>query len=238
MTQENKSSFLQLDQVSFSYGSKEILHGINWGVSDNQITVLLGPNGAGKSTLLSLIAGLHQVQKGIIRLNQTIIDFENQNYKSMVGYLQEFPFYYPVLSVVEMMRLIGGLRQVPKDQLEKRIAKWLERFKLEDYQNIKMEELSQGTKKRVALASTLLHEPTILILDEPTNGLDPDQVMIVRSTLREYLTEGRVILLSTHIIGLAEKLADQVAILRNGRITYAGRSTIDLECLYIAHQHD
>ncbi|MEK5140361.1 MULTISPECIES: ABC transporter ATP-binding protein [Paenibacillus] len=238
MTQENKSPFLQLDQVSFGYGSKEILHEINWNVSDHQITVLLGPNGAGKSTLLSLIAGLHQVQKGTIRFNQTIIDFENQNYKSMIGYLQEFPFYYPALSVLEMMRLIGGLQQVPKNQLEIRIAKWLERFKLEDYQNIKMEELSQGTKKRVALASTLLHEPTILILDEPTNGLDPDQVMIVRSTLQEYLTEGRVILLSTHIIGLAEKLADQVAILRNGRITYAGRATIDLETLYIAHQHD
>lgn len=101
MTQENKSSFLQMDQVSFGYGSKEILHEINWNIPDHQITVLLGPNGAGKSTLLSLIAGLHQVQKGTIRFNQTIIDFENQNYKSMIGYLQEFPFYYPALSVSE-----------------------------------------------------------------------------------------------------------------------------------------
>lgn len=87
----------------------------------------------------------------------------------------------------------------------------------------------------MALASTLLHEPDILLLDEPTNGLDPDQVITVRDTLQTYCAKGALILLSTHIIGLAEKIADQVAILRKGHIVYAGNPTEDVESLYVSH---
>ncbi|MCM3340108.1 ABC transporter ATP-binding protein [Paenibacillus sp. MER TA 81-3] len=227
---------LQLNQICYAYGSKEILHEIDCTFYSGQITVLLGPNGAGKTTLLNLIAGLNQPQQGTISLNHHVLQWQDQRYKQRIGYLMEFPFYYPSLTVVEMMRLNGGLRNIQRGQLEDRIMHWLERFELQAYHNHQMDALSQGTKKRVALASTLLHEPDILILDEPTNGLDPDQVMIVRNTLQEYSENGALILLSTHIIGLAEKLAQQVAILRNGQLVYCGDSTDDLEGLYVAHR--
>uniref|UniRef100_UPI000471600E ABC transporter ATP-binding protein n=1 Tax=Paenibacillus zanthoxyli TaxID=369399 RepID=UPI000471600E len=175
-------------------------------------------------------------QKGTISLNETVLDWENQEYKTRIGYLPEFPFYYPHLSVMEMMRLTGGLRRVPKELLEERIHYLLERFDLHSYRNLSMDELSQGTKKRVALSSTLLHKPDILILDEPTNGLDPDQVIIVRDTLREYSEQGGLVLLSTHILGLAEKLADHVGIVRSGRLLFAGEPSGDLESLYLAHR--
>lgn len=112
---------------------------------------------------------------------------------------------------------------------------WLKQFGLQSYSSYPISSLSQGTAKRVALASTLLHEPDILLLDEPTNGLDPDQVITVRDTLQTYCAKGALILLSTHIIGLAEKIADQAAILRKGRIVCAGNPTEDVESLYVSH---
>lgn len=234
--QTNLALSLQLQQVSYAYEDKRILHGIDWTLQGGEITVLLGPNGAGKTTLLHLLAGMKPVQQGSILLGRQAVHWHDQQYKKRIGYMMEFPFQYPFLTVIEMMRLIGQLRRVSPDQLEERIRHWLKHFTLEPYSNYAIGALSQGTARRVALASALLHEPDILLLDEPTNGLDPDQVIIVRDTLQQYCARGALILLSTHIIGLAEKLANQAAILRNGRIVYAGKATGDLESLYVANK--
>ncbi|MFL1675205.1 ABC transporter ATP-binding protein [Paenibacillus dendritiformis] len=226
---------LQLHRIGYAYGSTPILQEMDWTLHSGEITVLLGPNGAGKTTLLHLIAGMNQPQQGSITLNGQVLNWQDQRYKQRVGYMMEFPFQYPFLTVLEMMRLSGRLRNVPKDLLEERMQHWLKHFGLQSYSSYPMGALSQGTAKRVALASTLLHEPDILLLDEPTNGLDPDQVITVRDTLQMYCAKGALILLSTHIIGLAEKIAHQVAILRKGRIVYAGNPTEDLESLYVSH---
>ncbi|WP_055108597.1 ABC transporter ATP-binding protein [Paenibacillus ihumii] len=232
--EKNIALSLQLKQVSYAYGGKRILHNIDWTLQGGEITVLLGPNGAGKTTLLHLLAGMKPTQQGSILLNQQVVHWQDQQYKKRIGYMMEFPFQYPFLTVIEIMRLIGQLRNVSPDQLEESIQYWLKHFLLESYSNYPIGTLSQGTARRVALASQLLHEPDILLLDEPTNGLDPDQVMIVRDTLQQYCSRGALILLSTHIIGLAEKLSHQAAILRNGRLVYAGKSAEDLESLYVA----
>ncbi|MBG9795453.1 ABC transporter ATPase [Paenibacillus dendritiformis] len=226
---------LQLHRIGYAYGNTPILQEIDWTLQSGEITVLLGPNGAGKTTLLHLIAGMNQPQQGSITLNGQVLNWQDQQYKQRVGYMMEFPFQYPFLSVMEMMRLIGQLRNVPKHLLEERMQHWLKQFGLQAYSGYPMGALSQGTAKRVALASTLLHEPDILLLDEPTNGLDPDQVITVRDTLQAYCAKGALILLSTHIIGLAEKVAHQAAILRKGRIVYAGKAKEDLESLYVSH---
>lgn len=233
--ESNVSLSLQLQQVSHSYGTKSILHAIDLTLHGGEITVLLGPNGAGKTTLMHLIAGMKPAQQGSILLNQQAMHWQDQSYKQRVGYMMEFPYQYPFLTVIEMMRLVGRLRHVPQAQLEDRILHWLKQFALAPYSLYPIGTLSQGTAKRVALASTLLHEPDILILDEPTNGLDPDQVIIVRETLQTYCAQGALILLSTHIMGLAEKTAHQAAILRGGRIVYNGKSTEDMESLYLSH---
>lgn len=226
---------LHLHRIGYAYGNTPILQEIDWTLQSGEITVLLGPNGAGKTTLLHLIAGMNQPQQGSITLNGQVLNWQDQRYKQRVGYMMEFPFQYPFLTVLEMMRLSGRLRNVPKDLLEERMQHWLKQFGLQSYSGYSIGSLSQGTAKRVALASTLLHEPDILLLDEPTNGLDPDQVITVRDTLQTYCAKGALILLSTHIIGLAEKIADQVAILRKGRIVYAGKPTEDVESLYVSH---
>lgn len=226
---------LQLHRIGYAYGSTPILQEMDWTLHSGQITVLLGPNGAGKTTLLHLIAGMNQPQQGSITLNGQALNWQDQQYKHRVGYMMEFPFQYPFLTVIEMMRLIGQLRHVPKDLLEERMHHWLKQFGLQSYSGYPMGALSQGTAKRAALASTLLHDPDILLLDEPTNGLDPDQVITVRDTLQTYCSKGALILMSTHIIGLAEKIAHQVAIMRKGRIVYAGKPTKDVESLYLSH---
>lgn len=232
--EKNLDLYLQLQRIGYAYGTNSILRDIDLTLHGGEITVLIGPNGAGKTTLMHLIAGMKPTQQGTISLNDQTVHGEDELYKQRVGYMMEFPFQYPFLTVVEMMRLVGGLRHVESEQLEERILHWLKQFKLEPYSLYPIGTLSQGTAKRVALASTLLHEPDIVILDEPTNGLDPDQVIIVRDTLQTYCAKGTIILLSTHIMGLAEKIASQAIILRNGCIVYAGKSTEDMEQLYLS----
>jgi len=229
---------LQLQQMSYDYGTNQILKDLDLTLHGGQITVLLGANGAGKTTLMHLIAGMRPLRQGSILLNDQKIDWEDVAYKQRMGYMMEFPFQYPFLTVLEMMRLVGQLRCIPKKQLEERIMCWLHKLGLESYGLYPIHTLSQGTAQRVALASTFLHEPDILILDEPTNGLDPAQVIVVREILQAYCKRGTIILCSTHIMGLAEKIAHQVAILHNGQLMYQGDKTEDMEDLYLSyHAH-
>ncbi|HDR6289208.1 TPA: ABC transporter ATP-binding protein [Bacillus cereus] len=227
---------LQIENISHSYGDKNILTNLNWTMVSGEIYVLLGPNGAGKTTFLNLLGQIIQPTSGNINL----VDSKNQNMNAFLltklGYMTEFSYFYPFLNPIEMIRLVGKLKGLESNFLENKINYWIKRLELWEYRHQKIESLSQGTKKRIAFICSIIHEPKIILLDEPTNGLDPEQIIIFRDTLKELSMSGSLILLSTHIMDLAEKLADNIGIIRNTTLVYTGKSTQNLEDLYLKTQ--
>lgn len=225
---------LLIEDLSYSYGDKAVLNNINWTLHSGNIYVLLGPNGAGKTTLLNLIANVITPTHGSIRL----IDSNGENMSELlhdnIGYLTEFPYFYPFLTTTEMIRLVGQLKGLDLQYLENQIEKWIDFFGLNEYRNQTVGSLSQGTKKRVAFINAIIHQPKILLLDEPTNGLDPEQIVLFRNVLKELSKAGTLILLSTHIMDLAEKLADKIGIIRRHHLIYTGDSKGKLEDLYLS----
>lgn len=227
---------LQIRNLSHSYDNKIALNNINWNLISGNIYVLLGPNGAGKTTFLNLLANAIKPTSGSI----TLLSSEGKNINGFlqgnIGYLTEFPYFYPFLTTTEMIRLVGQLKGVEENFLEDQINKWIDLFNLHEYRNQTMGSLSQGTKKRVAFISSIIHQPKIILLDEPTNGLDPEQIVLFRSVLKELSKAGALILLSTHIMDLAEKLADNIGIIRNNNLIYTGENLKNLEELYLKIQ--
>lgn len=227
---------LQIKGVSFFYKKRNVLNNIEFDIHPGEITALLGPNGAGKSTLLKIAAGLMSPREGELILDGTRIETKNQWLKSQIGYLSEHPYFYPQLSVREFIELVGHLRRMSGSELARSLDKWVEWFSLTEYLNYKMGQLSQGTRRRVSLTTVLLHEPYLLLLDEPTNGLDPEQIVVFRRALSQQTEAGKIVLISTHQLGLASQIAHNVVILRGGRLVNSGSSpkSDDLEATYLA----
>lgn len=224
---------LQIHNLSHSYDNKIALNNINWTLNAGNIYVLLGPNGAGKTTFLNLLANAIKPTFGSITLLDSKGKNINESLLKNIGYLTEFPYFYPFLTTVEMIRLVGQLKGLEVNFLENQIEKWIDLFGLHEYRNQTMGSLSQGTKKRVAFINSIIHQPRIILLDEPTNGLDPEQIVLFRYVLKELSKDGALILLSTHIMDLAEKLADNIGIIRNNNLIYTGENIKDLEDLYL-----
>lgn len=224
---------LQIHNLSHSYDNKVALNNINWTLHTGNIYVLLGPNGAGKTTFLNLLANAIKPTSGSITLLDSKGQNINESLQKNIGYLTEFPYFYPFLTTTEMIRLVGQLKGLEANFLEDQIKKWIDLFGLHEYRNQTMGSLSQGTKKRVAFINSIIHQPRIILLDEPTNGLDPEQIVLFRHVLKELSKDGALILLSTHIMDLAEKLADNIGIIRNNHLIYTGENTKNLEDLYL-----
>lgn len=224
---------LRIHNLSHSYENKIALNDINWTLNAGNIYVLLGPNGAGKTTFLNLLANAIKPTSGSITLLSSEGENMNESLQENIGYLTEFPYFYPFLTTTEMIRLVGQLKGLEANFLEDQIEKWIELFGLYEYRNQTIGSLSQGTKKRVAFINSIIHQPRIILLDEPTNGLDPEQIVLFRCVLKELSKDGALILLSTHIMDLAEKLADNIGIIRNNNLIYTGENTKDLEDLYL-----
>lgn len=225
---------IQINNLSHSYEEKVALDNINWTLSSGKIYVLLGPNGAGKTTFLNLLAGSIKPTLGTITLFNSFGKEDKEFLNKNIGYLTEYPYFYPFLTTIEMIRLVGQLRGLEQGFLENQIEKWLDTFNLMEYRNQPMDSLSQGTKKRVAFIISVIHQPKIILLDEPTNGLDPKQIVLFRNVLRKLANTGCLILLSTHIMGLGEKLADEVGIIYNNSLEYIGDNMGNLENLYLS----
>lgn len=229
---------LVIKNLSYSYGEKIALSNINWTLHAGSIHVLLGPNGAGKTTFLNLLANVIPPTSGSITAinSHSKEEIDKKTFEESIGFLQEYSYFYPFLTAAEMIRLVGQLKGLEADLIEVQMNKWLDYFELNKYRNQQMDSLSQGTKKRIALINAIIHQPKILLLDEPTNGLDPEQIVLFRTVLKELSNSGALILLSTHIIDLAEKLADKVGIIRGNQLVYKGDNTGHLENLYLTVQ--
>ncbi|MDC0875105.1 ATP-binding cassette domain-containing protein [Flavobacteriaceae bacterium] len=204
---------LLLQNVSKSYGSVKALKDISVSLKKGEVVGLLGPNGAGKSSLMKILTGYYKEWEGQISFDTLDLKGDLQSIQKQVGYLPENNPLYNEMYVIEYLKYVGGLHKL-KNPPFKEI---LEKTGLVEHQSHKIQTLSKGYRQRVGLAAALIHDPQLLILDEPTTGLDPNQLVAIRKLIRE-LGKEKTVLLSTHILQEVDALCDRVIIINKGEI--------------------
>lgn len=206
--------------LSKSYdGKKDALNSLDL-VIPNGMFGILGRNGSGKSTLMNIIATILQPSKGTVTING--IEIKNsQKIRQMIGYLpQDFDFY-PNMKVSEVLYYLGFLSKINQTDFDKYVDLILRKVNLIDYKNKKIKSLSGGMKKRLGIAQAILHDPKVIIVDEPTAGLDPEERVRIRNLLSD-LAENKIVIISTHIVSDIESTCNRIAILDKGSLVYKG----------------
>src|SRR5436853_4305358 len=210
------SEVLSVRDVVKSFGPVRAVDGVSFGVRRGTITGLLGRNGAGKTTTIRMITGIFMPDSGSIDWGGGAP--EGASFRDRLGYLPEERGLYKQMKVVELLLFLAEIKGKRAADVRPLIDRWLERFELVEKRDAKVEELSKGNQQKVQLIGTLLHDPELIILDEPQSGLDPVNMVVVRNLLRELKDEGRTILLSTHMMGEAEKMADEIVLIHRGKV--------------------
>jgi ABC-2 type transport system ATP-binding protein len=200
-----------------SYGDVQALRDVSFRVAAGEIVGLLGPNGAGKTTAIKILTGYLQPDEGQVEIDGLDVLTHTLEVQARIGYLPENAPLYPELSVQSYLKMIADLRQIPPDDQPARLSEAVHATSLADHLTRPIAELSKGFRQRVGLAQAILHKPRLLILDEPTIGLDPTQIVEIRRLIRR-LARHSTILFSTHILSEVEALCDRAIILMNGRI--------------------
>ncbi len=210
---------IQLQSVSKFYGKQAAVDNISFEAKQGEIVGLLGPNGAGKSTTMKMICGYIEADEGDISVNEMQVQENSLRTRQMIGYLAEQNPMYSDMYVREFLQFNSQIHKLSNSQ--QRIAEVIEMTGLGKEQNKFIRQLSKGYKQRVGLAQAILHDPPILILDEPISGLDPNQLVEIRSLIRQ-LGETKTILFSSHILQEVEQICDRLLVLNNGKIVMDG----------------
>jgi ABC-2 type transport system ATP-binding protein len=215
------SVLLSVRDVQKTFDKIRAVDGVSFEVRRGTITGLLGRNGAGKTTTLRMITGIILPDSGSIEwLGQG--GNRSNAFRDRIGYLPEERGLYKQMKVMEHLLFLAEIKDKAGSAVRKTAEGWLKRFELWEKRDAKVEELSKGNQQKVQLIATLLHEPELIILDEPQSGLDPVNVVLIRNLLRELRDEGRTILLSTHMMSEAEKMADEIVLVHNGHVVLSG----------------
>ena len=208
---------IQTRDLTKRYGDKLAVDGLSLHVNTGEVIGFLGPNGSGKTTTIRLLMGLLRPTAGTATILGRDCHADAVALKAMVGYLPDEPYLYPYLSGLEFLEMVAGLHGFSGTEARRRAAELGSRFVGAEAGRLCL-TYSHGTKKRVALAAALLHDPQVLILDEPTNGLDPVAARQMKDLVSNLAREGKTVFLSTHLLDTAEKLCHRVAIIAHGRL--------------------
>lgn len=208
-----------VEHVTKEYAGKAVVNDISFSIATGDIVGFIGANGAGKTTTMRMLTTFIPPTKGSIRIQGLDIIEDAEKIRQIVGYLPENPPLYPELTIGRYLRFIAELRQVEKPAVT--IAKVLEQVGLKGWENTVIQSLSKGYKQRVGLAQAIVHQPKLLILDEPSTGLDPSQMVGIRNFIDELATD-RTVVLSTHILSEVEKLCNRSLIIHKGKILADG----------------
>ncbi|SDM32259.1 ABC transporter ATP-binding protein [Paenibacillus jilunlii] len=208
-----------IDHLSKNFGKREALRNVSLHIQPGMFG-LLGRNGAGKTTLMRVLATLLHKSGGSVTVCGIPIE-QSKEVRKLIGYLPQDFSIYPGMTVYAAMNYLGILSELPKAARKERITALLKRVNLEDCLNLKVKALSGGMKRRLGIAQAILHDPQILIVDEPTAGLDPEERIRFRDLLCE-IAENRIVILSTHIVEDIEKTCQNIAVLDKGQIIYQG----------------
>ncbi|MBE7551436.1 MAG: ATP-binding cassette domain-containing protein [Anaerolineales bacterium] len=208
---------IEITDVTKSYGPIEALRGVTFNVAAGEVVGLLGPNGAGKSTAIKIITGYLQPDSGEVKVDGLDVLTHTREVQARLGYLPENAPLYPELSVQTYLRMMADLRELPREEQPARLSEAIYATGLTEHLTRPIGQLSKGFRQRVGLAQAILHKPKLLILDEPTVGLDPTQIIEIRNLIRR-LARHSTILFSSHILPEVEAVCDRVIIIMNGQV--------------------
>ena len=194
-------------------------------VEEGYIYGFLGPNGAGKTTTLKMITGILRADKGQILINNIDVDKNPLEAKAQFGFVSDNPDLFLKLKGIEYLNFIGTVYNMNQRKLRENIFKYSKMFDMNEVLNNKIESYSHGMRQKIAIIGALIHEPKIWILDEPLTGLDPKSSFTLKEMMREHASKGNVVLFSTHVLEVAEKVCDKVAVIAKGKLLFNG--TID-----------
>ena len=208
---------VEIQNLTKYYGNKAALKGVSFTINENEVLGFLGPNGAGKSTTLNIVAGVIPSTGGTVKIQGYDIAQQPVKAKRCIGFLPEIPPVYPDMKVKEYLHFVAGLKGIPGAKRSVEVNRVMELLKITDMQKRLIRNLSKGYKQRVGFAQALLGDPPVLILDEPTVGLDPTQLMEVRNLILD-LKHNHAIILSSHILGEISAVCDRIVVINHGEI--------------------
>ena len=209
---------LEAHGLTKRYGGTLAVDKVSFQVNRGEIVGYLGPNGSGKSTTVNIVVGLLEPTAGAVTLDGRTLSEDPAGFRKRMGYVPEEPYLYTHLTATEYLTLVARLRRLPRTSWEKKIPELLRLFQLHDSRYTAMAAFSKGMRQRVILAAALLHNPDLLVLDEPFSGLDVNAGLLFRALLSLLAADGRMILFSTHRFDMVEKLCTRALILSSGHI--------------------
>jgi len=204
------------------YGDKLAVDDVSFQVNGGEIYGFLGPNGAGKTTTIKMIVGLLQPSEGVVKVSGYDVVQQPVQAKAACGYVPDEPNLYAKLTGRELLRFVGDLYGLDKAQTARRSEELLRLFGLMEAGNDTTDSYSHGMKQKTSLAAALVHDPKVLILDEPTVGLDPKSARLIKDLLRQIADRGAAVMLSTHILEIAQNMCDRIGIINQGKLVAAG----------------
>jgi ABC-2 type transport system ATP-binding protein len=204
------------------YGDKVAVNDISFDVYQGEVFGFLGPNGAGKTTTIKVIVGLLQPTSGTVKVAGYDVQTQSMLAKASSGYVPDTPNLYAKLSGRELLRFVSDLYNMDRSQVGRRIDELLRMFDLTASADDTVDSYSHGMQQKTSLAAALMHDPKVLILDEPTVGLDPKSARLIKDILRQLADRGAAVMLSTHILEIAERMCDRIGIINKGQLIAVG----------------
>lgn len=217
---------IKLQNLTKKFGSLIAVNNLNLEIPDGEIFGLLGPNGAGKTTTMKMMAGIIQPSAGQVIINGDDVQKQPEKVKAQLGYIPDDPFIYEKLTGWEFLELVADLYKMPRPEQKGKIENLIKLFEFPDLIHRRAEEYSRGNRQKLCILACLLHDPKIILVDEPVVGLDPLSIKIVKETFKKLAEEKKVtIFMSTHTLNIADELCDRLGILKEGKLIDLGTIT-------------
>jgi ABC-2 type transport system ATP-binding protein len=214
---------IELINISKSYNGKvKAVDNLTLNIPDGQIVGFLGPNGAGKTTTIKLLTGILNPDEGQIKLNEIDLKVKPLAAKKIIGFVPDSPDMFLRLKGIEYLNFMADMYDVSTFERKIKIEEFVSKFEMTQALNNKIQSYSHGMRQKIIIIGALIHDPLIWILDEPMMGLDPKSSFILKETLREYAQKNRTVFFSTHILEVAEKICDRVAVINKGKLLFNG----------------
>ncbi len=209
---------LELQNIEKAFGEKQVLTGVSFQAEGGKAFGLLGRNGAGKTTSIRILMDVFPANGGSVLIDGRPIDYS----KIGIGYLPEERGLYPKKVIIDQLTYFAELKGMSHKDAVKSVDHWLDRLGMTEYRNKRLDTLSKGNQQKIQLITALAHDPDIVILDEPFSGLDPVNAMLLKDVVKEQITQGKIVLFSSHQMSYIEEFCDSIAILNNGKVALSG----------------
>jgi ABC-2 type transport system ATP-binding protein len=218
----NGASLIETRNLLKKYGDKLAVNDVSFAVQAGEVFGFLGPNGAGKTTTIKMIVGLLQPTSGMVKVAGFDVQAQPLQAKAASGYVPDTPNLYAKLSGRELLRFVGDLYNLDRQQVAQRTEELLRVLDLAEAADNTIDSYSHGMQQKASLAAALMHDPRVLVLDEPTVGLDPKSARLIKDLLRQMAERGAAVFLSTHILEIAERMCDRIGIINKGELVAVG----------------